>query len=302
MLVFLSKSTPYSFLKKRFFLKVFQKLTRKSHNIFLRGGDIISQSPQIEGMHEPALTKFIDNNAKNGLSDFLIDVGANIGLTSCQNGNKFKKVYCFEPNPLCVNILKTNLAISLNKSVSKIFDFALGDEDGEFDLYVPKHNWGGAFVKVGNDYSEDVLGKKDGFETINIENYIVNTVKVKNSEVTFNNLFASIINENLYKGVIKVDVEGFERKVLLAIAKTLPSTLNVAIVFENWDPTFDLIEIKSAFKTRSVSCLKFKRSIVGTSKSTLKKYFEFILFGEKTTLVNIEVDDEIIGDLVIMVE
>jgi FkbM family methyltransferase len=244
----------------------------------------------------------IDNTAKNGMSDFLIDVGANIGLTSCKNGNKFKKVYCFEPNPLCVNILKTNLSISLINSVSKIFDFALGDNDGKADLYVPKHNWGGAFLRDGNGYSDNVLGSKDGFEQINKENYIINTVKVKNSEVVFKNLFTSISDENLYKGVIKIDVEGFERKVLLAIANTLLPSLNVVIVFENFDPTFDLSEIKNAFKGRSVSCSKLKRSIKSIYKSKLRKYFEFILFGEETTLASIEEEETIVGDIVLMVE
>jgi len=298
----LQKSTEYSNFKRRLKRSIFKKLTRKSLNVFLRGGDIISRDPLLEGAHEHALTKFICNCAENGMSDFFIDVGANIGLTSCQNGNGFKKVYCFEPNPLCVNILKTNLAISLSKGDFKIFDFALGDEDGEFDLYVPKYNWGGAFVKDGNDYADDVLGKKDGFEGINSDNYILNTVKVKNSEVVFTDLFASIVEKNLHNGLIKIDVEGFERKVLLAIANTVPSSMNVSIVFENWDPSFDLIEIKNAFKNRSVSLLKFKRSIIGTNKSKLRKYFEFILFGEKTHLERIEGDETIIGDIVLMLK
>ncbi len=297
-----SKLTPYNYLKRFFAQKSLEILTRKSINVFLRGGDTISLLPQIEGMHEPYLTKFIDNTAESGFSDFFIDIGANIGLTSCQNGNQFKKVYCFEPNPLCVNILKTNLAISLIEKHSEIFNFALGDVDGKFDLYIPKHNWGGAFVRDGNDYSDDVLNKKDSFKKFNNENYIVNTVQVKNSEVTFKDLFASIINNNLYKGVIKIDAEGFERKVLLAIAKTIPSRLNVTIVFENWDDNFDLNEIKSAFKRRSVSYLKLRHSVMGTNKSKLKKLLEFILFGDELTLSSIEADERLLGDIVLKVE
>tara|TARA_A100000164_G_C21848049_1_gene743600 strand:- start:214 stop:1116 length:903 start_codon:yes stop_codon:yes gene_type:complete len=292
--------TLFSFLKSRLKSSVFRKLTRKSLNVFLRGGDIISQGPLLNGAHERTLTKFIGNSAENGMSDFLIDVGANIGLTSCQNGNSFKKVYCFEPNPLCVNILKTNLALSLSKGDFEIFDFALGDEDGESDLYVPKHNWGGAFVKDGNAYADDLLGKKDDFEGFNSDNYIVNTVKIKNSEIVFNDLFASILDENLYNGVIKIDIEGYESKVLLAIANALPSSLNVTIVFENWDPSFDLIKIKNAFKNRSVSLLKLQNSIIGTNKSKLRKFFEFILFGDKAKLARIEGDDIITGNIVLM--
>lgn len=106
----LHKLSPLSFLKKCFFYGAFRLLTRKKLNVFLKGGDIISEGPLIDGIYETPLTNFIDKCANNGMSEFLIDIGANIGLTSCQNGNSFKKVYCFEPDPLCVNILKTKLA------------------------------------------------------------------------------------------------------------------------------------------------------------------------------------------------
>lgn len=164
----------------------------------------------------------------------------------------------------------------------------MGQKDGKLDLYIPKHNWGGAFIKSGNDYKDEILCKKDGFEEINKENYIVNTVKVKNSEDTFKDLFTSIMSQNLYNGVIKIDVEGFERKVLFALANTLPSSLNIAIVFEKWGPHFIFIKLKNSFKNRTVSLLKIKGSIIGTSKSKLRKYYEFILFGEKTKLENIK--------------
>ena len=298
----LIKNTPYDSFKRRLSNSIYKRITRKSLNIFLRGGDIISRGPMIDGVYEGPLTKFIHNSAENGLSDFLIDIGANIGLTSCQNGNSFKKVYCIEPNPLCVNILRTNLAISLTKNDSEIFDFALGDEDGEIDLYVPKHNWGGAFVKDGNDYSEDILSKKDDFEGINSDNYIISTVKVKNSGVVFKDLFTTIIDKNLYKGVIKIDVEGFERKILLSIANSLPSSLSVVIVFENWDPGFDLNEIKNSFNTRTVDCFKFKNSLNDKSKSKLKKYFEKKLLGNNVTLESIESDEVVIGDIILRVE
>lgn len=298
----LYKLSPYGFLKRKITYKLFKIMTKKSLKIFLRGADVISMSPQLEGIYEHALTKFIQHNAENGFGDFFIDIGANIGISSCQNGNSFKKVFCFEPNPLCINILKTNLSISLHDGVAEVFDFALGDEDGMFDLYIPKYNWGGAFVRNGNDYPEDVLGKKDGFGSIDEENYVINTVNVKNSVVILNNLFLSLIAKNLRNGVIKIDVEGFERKVLLAIAETLPPSLNVSIVFENWDPTFDINEITSSFTNRSVNYFKFHRSVAGSSKSKFSKYFKFLLFGEKTTLVNAKSEDNIIGDVVLKIE
>ena len=58
------------------------------------------------GVYEPHIKFLIDYLAEKGYSDFLIDIGANIGLTSCQSGNSFKEIHMFEPNPDCVNILK----------------------------------------------------------------------------------------------------------------------------------------------------------------------------------------------------
>lgn len=290
------------FIKKKFLYKFFKKITKKSLNLFLRGGDIISVSPQIFGVHEEDLTIYLNKLAEDGSSDFFIDIGANIGLTSCQVGNRFKKVYCFEPNPLCVNILKTNLAIALNDKKVDIFDFALGDNDSEFDLYVPKNNWGGAFVKNNNEYSDEVLREKDGFKDFNKNNYLIQTVQVKNSEIVFANLFSSLISKKLTNGVIKIDVEGYEKMVLLAIARTLPPSIKVSIIFENWSTDFDLNEIQNSFKERLVKCFKFKRSIKDTNKSKIRKYFEFLCFGEKTYLVDNKKNEIIIGNNILRID
>lgn len=46
----LQKKRFYNVLKTRFTHRVFRKLTRKSLNVLLKGGDIISQSPLIDGI------------------------------------------------------------------------------------------------------------------------------------------------------------------------------------------------------------------------------------------------------------
>ena len=290
------------YIKETFLTTVFKKITKKSLAIFMRGGDCISNAPQTLGSYEDVLTTYLNKLAEEGSSDFLIDIGANIGLTSCQVGNRFKKVFCFEPNPLCVNILRTNLAISLNEKKVKIFNFALGDNDGEFDLYVPKHNWGGAFIKNNNDYSDVILGKKDGFEKINKDNYFFKKIQVKNSENTLSDLFNSLISNNLLNGVIKIDVEGYEKKVLMAIAKTLPSSIKVSIIFENFSPDLDLNVIKKSFKSRFVRSFKFERSIFGTKKSKVRKFLKFLFFGDKTSIVNSDNIEVILGDVILHVD
>ena len=43
----------------------------------------------------------------------ILDLGANIGLTSALVRKRFKRIDCVEPNELVFNILKTNLALHL---------------------------------------------------------------------------------------------------------------------------------------------------------------------------------------------
>ena len=288
-----------SVIKRRILNKGFIFITQNSMNLFLRGNDVISVGPQINGKHEEVLTKFIDDVARSGSSDFFIDIGANIGLSSCQNGAVFKKVVCFEPNPLCANILKTNLSITLDENSFEVFEFALGESEGSFDLYIPKHNWGGAFVRDSNGYSDEVLSHKDGFNSIDKNNYLVREVQVQKAETVFENLFSSLLAEGLRKGVVKIDVEGFESVFLLAISKTLPPFLEIVVLFENFDPKFDLIEIKKSFAERRVSCLRFDRSIMGTKKNIIRKVLEFVCYGENHSVVECVENEVVVGDVIL---
>jgi len=287
-------------LKRRISLFLYKYLMRDSLGIFLKGNDIISIGPQLYGSHEPVLTNFIDKIAKEGSSDFLIDIGANIGLSSCQNGANFKKVISFEPNPLCVNILKTNLQITLAEDKFEVHEYALGDEDGTLDLFIPKHNWGGAFVKDNNEYSKEVLSSKDGFRKLDEKNYLTRTIPVKNSANTLSKLFNSLVTDGKKSGVIKIDVEGYERKILRAIGQALPDELDVYIISENWDSEFKNRDIKDAFGNRNVEFFKFERSIMKNNQLTFFGALKFGLLGETTELVVLETDGHI-GDIIMKV-
>ncbi|MBX9837544.1 MAG: FkbM family methyltransferase [Silvanigrellaceae bacterium] len=162
--------------------KLFLKSTKNSMDLFLRGRDIISVYPQTHGTHEPHIINLISNLSAIGFSDFLIDIGANIGLTSCQSGKNFKEVHMFEPNPYCCKILEVNSKIALNKTNYKIYEFGLGDQNIKSVLTVPINNWGGAFIKdESNSYDEATLLKKDGFEVYDESNYFNVEIEVKNT-------------------------------------------------------------------------------------------------------------------------
>lgn len=240
--------------------KLFSTLTKKSLPLLLRGGDAMSFGPQVNGVHEPQIKKLIEFWAKQGLADFLIDVGANIGLISCQSGDNFKQVHMFEPNPDCFSILRINSKIALTKCDFHLYDFGLGQENSIKTLTVPIKNWGGAFINdENNSYTEKTLADKDCFEKFDKKNYEQITIKVQKATEVFENLFSSLASVNLHSGVIKIDVEGYELTILEAIADTLPKNFKVAIVFESWDAGFDIDRITKKFEGRA-KALKIGRS------------------------------------------
>jgi FkbM family methyltransferase len=231
-------------VKRRLFLQ----LTKKTTNLFLRGKDIISIDPLITGVHEPEVTALINKLSEAGHSDFLIDIGANIGLTSCQSGSNFKEVHMYEPNPLCCHILAVNVELALSKANSTIYPFGLGEKEKRVELTVPKHNWGGAFVNdESNSYSQKMLASKDGFQSIDRNNYFSIDVKINNATVELKTLFEKLSKKNLKRGVIKIDVEGYEPEVLRGIARALPESCSVYIVFESWDKDFPIEAVRDEF-------------------------------------------------------
>jgi len=255
-----SSSRSYEYLLQKYKRSIFKQVSKNSPNYFLRGQDLISQGPIVSGVHEPDLTKLIAHFSEIGYCDFLIDIGANIGLTSCQNGSAFNRVLCFEPNPLCLHVLKVNTEIALPNIKCEINEFGLGESDGEFDLWIPKFNWGGAFVRSKeNSYSDNILAKKDEFFKIDPNNYLLKKIQIRSCRDTMLKKFSSLSEDEFKKGVIKIDVEGMEEVVLKGIAESIPAEFKVMVIFENWDPDLNFYKIKEYFSVHQSSLFTFKR-------------------------------------------
>jgi len=299
----LTSRNVFGFLSRRIKKIIFKRMTSKGLKVFLRKGDIFSFAPLFEGVHEKPLTNLIEFFSEKNFSDYFIDIGANIGLSSCQNGSAFQKVICFEPNPLCANILRTNLAISLPSEKFIINEFALGEAEGNFELCIPKHNWGGAFIRSDdNAYSEAILASKDNFDGLDSDNYVNSVVQVKSTKDTFLDIFSNLRRKDLKKGIIKIDVEGFEEVVLLGIAEVLPSDFDVVIVFENFNENFDFIRLEKAFLNRKISLCKIESTLVNSAHSRLYQIVSLML-GKSDDHYLAKLDDanSVVGDIVVEV-
>lgn len=244
--------SPFSVLLNRAKIWLFRKVTKNSSNLFMRGQDIISIYPQVVGVHEPVVTDLINHFSNSGYNDFLIDIGANIGLTSCQNGNHFKRVDMFEPNPYCCKLIEVNSAIALNGIPHHLHKYGLGAENKTTTLNVPKDNWGGAFVRDdSNSYGDSLLASKDGFQQLSDANYFSVGIEIRKTTDVLGQLFSELAAQNLAHGVIKIDVEGYEPVVLKGIADSIPMGISAMIVFESWDKNFDMTGVTGYFKGRA---------------------------------------------------
>jgi|688.fasta_scaffold170591_2 FkbM family methyltransferase len=295
-----NKETFIGVIKNSIKYRLFNFLTKDSCNLFLRGQDAISTSPQIFGIHEKPLTNSIKHYARTGYSDFLIDIGANVGLTSCQNGPEFQEIHMFEPNPYCCRILEVNAHIALESSKFNIHKYGLGEVEKNCFLTIPKHNWGGAFINDDeNSYEDNILASKDGLEGINSDNYFNVEIVIKNTENELKELFHKFTKKGFNKGVIKIDVEGYEESVLIGIAKSIPSNVRVAILFESWDNNFNLEKVIKAFNRQVVAKKINRYKPWKNNASNLTKLILLLInpvFKTKITQIK---DENLVGDLIL---
>jgi FkbM family methyltransferase len=215
-----------------------KRLTRKAPPLFLRGQDIISLGPLANGVYDPVMQQLMHHFAQQGFQDFLIDIGANIGLVSCESGSCFKAVHLFEPNPYVASVLKVNCFISLKNQNYQIHEHGLGARDEQLTLHVPYDNWGGAFVAPPeNAYDLAQLSQKDGFDRFDLDNYGIVDVQIRNADDTFEQLFQQLASAEHRCGVIKIDVEGLDEFLIDRLLAKLPDDFSVVVFFENRDTT-----------------------------------------------------------------
>ena len=100
-------------------------LIRKSGNYYLKPNDIISHRPTLFGYHEPHLETLFYQLSKTH-DDFLIDIGANIGMTTVMVGHPFKSIHCVEPNTIISKILNVNVSLADMANKTTIHEIGLG--------------------------------------------------------------------------------------------------------------------------------------------------------------------------------
>lgn len=128
----------------------------------------------------------------------ILDVGANIGLTTILFAELGKQVVSFEPSPSTFRLLRNNVTRAQARNTTLV-NAALGDSRGESTITFPPSNRSGGFVS-----NHTRPGKGHTTEQIQIER-LDDICQKYVDRVDF----------------IKIDVEGFEGSVLRGAQKTL---------------------------------------------------------------------------------
>jgi FkbM family methyltransferase len=211
----------------------------------LPAGDTVSLEPLIFGTYEEGVRKLVEHFSQQGYRDALFDIGANIGLSTVFCGEYFEQVFCFEPNPVLFDVLRANTRTLSYKTT--LFDFGLGRDDRSSILRVPHHNVGGGYVAdADNTLSADELTKKDGVsQGGRNDSYLSMQVQIKNGRAVLEGILSKLRPDA--KLLFKIDVEGYEKVVLIEIAKALRPSHSAVIVFENFSDEITPVFIRSIF-------------------------------------------------------
>jgi FkbM family methyltransferase len=173
--------------------------------------EIVAKDFALQGNYEQSIihwaTTLIDPKT------IFLDIGAHVGTYTLAFAKVCAGVHSFECSPKTFNYLCANLALQdLNYTVTP-HRTALGDITGTTRYYLrsPKDGGGNSCMEFNDKVCDSVevpLTTLDSFKLTNI-------------------------------GLIKMDVEGFESKVLEGARETLKANGYPRILFESWRPSRD---------------------------------------------------------------
>ena len=206
-------------LKKEIFIIKFKKIFLK-----INIKDPIDKEIFFKNSYEEEQIQFLFNNIKNYKKAIFIDIGANKGIYSLLLAKKFRtlKIYSFEPVTKTFNYFVNNIYLNNLKENIKTFNFGISNASGKKKMIALKRK---NYIQSGG-YSFKINKKKIQEDNI-IEYY---KTKIGDQIIKFK-------KKNLF---IKIDVEGYEEKVLKGLNKLISSN-KIFIQIEIFNKNFNLI-------------------------------------------------------------
>jgi FkbM family methyltransferase len=141
-------------------------------------------------------------------SKVFLDIGAHVGTWSLAFAKNCAKVHCFEPTPRTFNYLCGNIALNNLDDRIVAHNLALAEKEGRMPIYKGSEDGG----------SNSLLQMLDRTPTWMVDVKTLDSMGLTNV------------------GMIKIDVEGFEKNVLEGAQETLKANGYPRIFFESWIP------------------------------------------------------------------
>ena len=178
----------YKYYKKNFILYPFDNVTDNK---------IITSSKKYDGKEIEYL-----NEISNNQNSIFLDIGANMGYYSIMASDfGFDKIYAFEPLPKMIKRMSKNIRINNLENLIEVVPFALGDLKKKVEIYEGFENIGGSSIINSNKSNNKIE-----VEMITLNEFILQK-SIKNIDA------------------LKIDVEGYEDRVLMPFFKNSPVTL-----------------------------------------------------------------------------
>lgn len=142
-----------------------------------------------------------------------VDIGAHVGTWSFLFAEKASHIYSFECTPRTYNFLCGNIALHNLDDKITAQKMAIGNTNGMTTVYVRSEDGGGNSCLFTNG--------------------VPHTVPI----ATLDSLNLSNV------GMIKIDVEGFEKNVIEGMQETLRRNNYPIVLFESWEPWRETAEV-----------------------------------------------------------
>jgi FkbM family methyltransferase len=139
----------------------------------------------------------------------VVDIGAHLGIYTWTFANHVNHVYSFECNPKTFCYLAANVALHGVTDKVTLHNCPLGNEEKDMEYIVRNEEGGENGFKVKND--GDSAKKRIPMRVRTLDSFGIQDI-----------------------GLIKIDVEGFEKEVLEGSLETLKKNDYPPIIFESW--------------------------------------------------------------------
>jgi FkbM family methyltransferase len=160
----------------------------------------IDWSVYFYGAYEKDILFLMRDIVKEKQNPIFIDVGANVGHHSLFMSKLCDEVHSFEPYDRVRNLLMSKLLFNKCSNIL-VHNVGLGEKSQFLDFYAP-------------------VGRNIGTGSFMAEHAKDNNIKIGKLEIVEGDLYISKLNLNKID-LIKIDVEGFEKYVLLGFRDTL---------------------------------------------------------------------------------